>query len=63
MLAAWEEMGRMLSWSSMTRHFLQEARERINLRNKTVMRCWGEGPIHDKGVAFLEENDLMPTRL
>ena len=41
MLAAWEEMGRMLSWSSMTRHFLHEARERINLRNKTtVVRCW-----------------------
>lgn len=40
MLAAWEEMGRMLSWSSMTRHFLHEARERINLRNKsTVVRC------------------------
>lgn len=31
MLAMWEEMGRMLSWSSMTRHFLQEAKERINL--------------------------------
>lgn len=37
MLAAWEEMGRMLSWSSMTRHFLHEARERINLRNKTTV--------------------------
>lgn len=32
MLAAWEETGRMLSWSSMTRHFLQDARDRINLR-------------------------------
>lgn len=44
MLAAWEEMGRMLSWSSMTRHFLQEAKDRINLRNKTtIMRCGGKG--------------------
>lgn len=31
MLAAWLEMGRMLSWSSITRQVLHEARDRMNL--------------------------------
>jgi hypothetical protein len=45
MLAMWEEMGRMLSWSSMTRHFLQDARDRINLRKKTaIVRFWEGRP-------------------
>lgn len=62
MLAAWEEMGRMLSWSSMTRHFLHEARERINLRNKTtVVRCW-EQCQHDKEGLFFRKI-IQPTSL
>lgn len=31
MLAAWLEMGRMFSWSSITRQVLHEARDRMNL--------------------------------
>lgn len=31
MFAMWLEMGRMLSWSSMTTQFLQDARDRMNL--------------------------------
>lgn len=31
MLAMWVEMGRMLSWSSMTTQFLQDERDRMNL--------------------------------
>lgn len=62
MLAAWEEMGRMLSWSSMTRQFLHEARERINLRNKTtVVRCW-EQCQHDKEGLFFRKI-IQPTSL
>lgn len=54
MLAMWEEMGRMLSWSSMTRHFLQDARERINLRNKTmVVRCRGGRQCYARGEKSL----------
>lgn len=30
--AMWLEIGRMLSWSSMTTQFLQDASERMNLR-------------------------------
>lgn len=32
MPAMWLEIGRMLSWSSMTTQFLQDASERMNLR-------------------------------
>lgn len=32
MPAMWLEIGKMLSWSSMTTQFLQDASERINLR-------------------------------
>lgn len=62
MLAAWEEIGRMLSWSSMTRHFLHEARERINLRNKsTVVRYW-EQRHHNKEALFFRKI-IQPTSL
>lgn len=36
MFAMWLEIGRMLSWSSMTTQFLQDASERMNLENSTA---------------------------
>lgn len=32
MFAMWLEIGRMLSWSSMTTQFLQDASDRMNLK-------------------------------
>lgn len=36
MLAMWLEMGRTLSWSSMTTHVLQDDRDRMNLEGRAV---------------------------
>lgn len=37
MFAMWLEIGMMLSWSSMTTQFLQDARDKINLETEQIL--------------------------
>lgn len=40
MFAMWLDTGRMLSWSSITTQFLQDARDRINLHTTQLIRMF-----------------------
>lgn len=65
MFAMWVEIGRMLSWSSMTTQFLQDAKDRMNLKkykNKTTFLIWRFN-FHSSEQIHFKLHELLAKRL
>lgn len=60
MFAMWLEIGRMLSWSSMTTQFLHDARDRMNLETVEQKQNWLENGFPPNAPTFPKKGEHLP---